>query len=55
MFNNLAMLLLDIYSKTIHSYKGISEVNSIHEGMNYISNVKVHLRIRGGNVNILLQ
>ena len=27
---------------------------SIHEGMNSISNVKVYLRTRSGNVNILL-
>ena len=26
---------------------------SIHEGMNNISNLKVHLRTRSGNVNIL--
>ena len=26
---------------------------SIHEGMNDISNVKVHLRTRSGNVNML--
>ena len=24
----------------------------VHEGMNHISNVKVHLKIRSGNVNI---
>ena len=24
----------------------------VHEGMNHISNVKVHLKTRGGNVNI---
>ena len=26
----------------------------VHEGMNHISNVKVHLKTRSGNVNILL-
>ena len=26
---------------------------SVHEGMNNISNVKVHLKTRSGNVNIL--
>ena len=26
----------------------------IHEGMNHISNVKVHLKTRSGNVNILV-
>ena len=26
----------------------------VHEGMNPISNVKVHLKTRGGNVNITL-
>ena len=26
----------------------------VHEGMNHISNAKVHLKIRSGNVNILL-
>ena len=25
----------------------------VHEGMNHISNVKVHLKTRSGNVNIL--
>ena len=25
---------------------------SVHEGMNHISNVKVHLKTRSGNVNI---
>ena len=27
---------------------------SVHEGMNDISNVKVHLRTRSGNVNIIM-
>ena len=27
---------------------------SVHEGMNHISNVKVHLKIRSGNVNIVV-
>ena len=27
---------------------------SVHEGMNYISNVKVRLKTRSGNVNIIL-
>ena len=26
----------------------------VHEGMNHISNVKVHLKTRSGNVNIVL-
>ena len=26
----------------------------VHEGMNHISNVKVHLKIRSGNVNIYI-
>ena len=26
----------------------------VHEGMNHISNVKVHLKTRSGNVNILI-
>ena len=26
----------------------------VHEGMNHISNVKVHLKTRSGNVNILV-
>ena len=26
----------------------------VHEGMNHISNVEVHLKTRGGNVNIML-
>ena len=26
----------------------------VHEGMNHISNVKVHLNTRSGNVNIVL-
>ena len=26
----------------------------VHEGMNHISNVKVHLKTRSGNVNIML-
>ena len=26
----------------------------VHEGMNHISNVEVHLKTRSGNVNILL-
>ena len=26
----------------------------VHEGMNHISNVKVHLKTHGGNVNILI-
>ena len=31
---------------------GCSFNRFVHEGMNHISNVKVHLKARGGNVNI---
>ena len=31
---------------------GCSLNRSVHEGMNHISNAKVHLKTRGGNVNI---
>ena len=27
----------------------------VHEGMNHISNVKVHVKTRSGNVNILIK
>ena len=27
---------------------------SVHEGMNHISNVKVHLKTRSGNINIVI-
>ena len=32
--------------------RGCGLNKSVHEGMNGISNVKVHLKIRSGNVNI---
>ena len=31
---------------------GCGKNRFVHEGMNYISNAKVHLKIRSGNVNI---
>ena len=36
------------------AYVGVVLNRFIHEGMNHISNVKVHLKTRSGNVNILL-
>ena len=33
---------------------GCGLIRFAHEGMNHISNVKVHLKTRSGNVNILL-
>ena len=31
---------------------GCGLIRSVHEGMNHISNAKVHLKTRSGNVNI---
>ena len=32
--------------------RGCGRNRCVHEGMNHISNVKVHLKTRSGNVNI---
>ena len=34
------------------AYVGVAEIDFVHEGMNHISNVKVHLKTSSGNVNI---
>ena len=34
------------------AYMGVALIDFFHEGMNHISNVRVHLKTRSGNVNI---
>ena len=34
------------------AYVGVAKIDVVHEGMNHISNVNVHLKTRSGNVNI---
>ena len=52
-FSKQAMLLdgLDV-SPLKWSVCGCGLNQFVHEGMNHISNVKVHFKIRSGNVNI---